>query len=36
MPNLSALEYAERGHFTWMRAFAGDVLYTEGMPGSHL
>lgn len=36
MQNLTALEYAERGHFTWMRAFAGDVLYTEGMPGSHM
>lgn len=36
MHNLSALAFAEKGTFTGMRAFAGDVLYTEGMPNSHM
>ncbi|MCO5978744.1 cyclic nucleotide-binding domain-containing protein [Ideonella oryzae] len=36
MPNTSALQFAEAGHHTQMRAFAGEVLYTEGMPADHL
>jgi CRP-like cAMP-binding protein len=32
----SALSYAERGRFSQLRAFAGDTLYTEGMPAPHL
>lgn len=36
MPHSPALAYAEAGGFSQMRAFAGDVLYTEGMPALHL
>jgi CRP-like cAMP-binding protein len=36
MPRESALQFAEHGQFSQVRAFAGDVLYTEGMPASHL
>lgn len=36
MPKMSALQFAEQGHFSQVRAFAGDVLYTEGMPSPHL
>lgn len=36
MSTSSALAFAESGSFTQMRAFAGDVLYTEGMPALHL
>ncbi|MEY4749513.1 MAG: hypothetical protein RIQ60_1727 [Pseudomonadota bacterium] len=36
MPRESALQFAENGQFSQVRAFAGDVLYTEGMPASHL
>ncbi|MBL8315197.1 MAG: Crp/Fnr family transcriptional regulator [Rubrivivax sp.] len=32
----SALSFAERGRFSQLRAFAGDMLYTEGMPAPHL
>jgi CRP-like cAMP-binding protein len=32
----SALQFAERGQFSQVRAFAGDTLYTEGMPAAHL
>ena len=32
----SLLRFAEKGNFSQMRAFAGDVLYTEGMPGTHM
>lgn len=34
MPSLSALPFAAQ--FSQVRAFAGDVLYTEGMPALHL
>lgn len=36
MPSLSALPFAAQGAFSQVRAFAGDVLYTEGMPALHL
>ena len=36
MPKLSALQVAEQGSFSQVRAFAGDVLYREGMPAPHL
>lgn len=36
MPRTSALPFAEQGPFSRVRAFAGDVLYTEGMPAPHL
>lgn len=36
MPKMSALQFAEQGRFSQVRAFAGDVLYTEGMPSPHL
>lgn len=36
MPTKSALPFAEHGKFSQVRAFAGDVLYTEGMPALHL
>lgn len=36
MPKMSALQFAEQGQFSQVRAFAGDVLYTEGMPSPHL
>ena len=36
MSHSPALAYAEAGGFSQMRAFAGDVLYTEGMPALHL
>ena len=32
----SALPFAQQGHFSQVRAFAGDVLFTEGMPAPHL
>ena len=35
MPKMSALQFAEQGPFSQVRAFAGDVLYTEGMPSPH-
>lgn len=35
-PGELALQFAERGHFSQVRAFAGEVLYTAGMPASHL
>lgn len=36
MHTSSLLRFAEKGNFSQMRAFAGDVLYTEGMPGTHM
>jgi CRP-like cAMP-binding protein len=36
MSRESALQFAERGQFSQVRAFAGDVLYTEGMPAAHM
>lgn len=36
MPRLSALQVAEQGSFSQVRAFAGDGLYREGMPAPHL
>lgn len=36
MPTTSALQFAEQGKFSQVRAFAGDVLYTEGMPAPHM
>lgn len=36
MPLPAALAFAEQGRFSQQRAFAGDVLYTEGMPALHL
>lgn len=36
MPTPSALQFAEQGKFSQVRAFAGDVLYTEGMPAPHM
>lgn len=36
MTRLSALPFAAQGQFSQLRAFAGDVLYTEGMPALHL
>lgn len=36
MSTSSALLFAEAGSFSQVRAFAGDVLYTEGMPALHL
>jgi len=36
MDHSPALAYAEAGGFSQMRAFAGDVLYTEGMPARQL
>ena len=36
MPHASLLQFAERHPFSQVRAFAGEVLYTEGMPASHL
>ena len=36
MPTSAALHFAEAGSFSQVRAFAGDVLYTEGMPALHL
>lgn len=36
MTRESALTFAETGRFSQLRAFAGDVLYTEGMPAPHL
>lgn len=36
MPRMSALQFAEQGGFSQVRAFAGDVLYREGMPAQHL
>lgn len=36
MPRESALQFAERGQFSQVRAFAGEVLYTEGMPAAHM
>lgn len=36
MPKKSALQFAADGKFSQVRAFAGDVLYTEGMPASRM
>jgi CRP-like cAMP-binding protein len=36
MPRDSALQFAESMQYSQVRAFAGDVLYTEGMPASHM
>ena len=36
MPKESALQFAERGQYSQARAFAGEVLYTEGMSASHM
>jgi CRP-like cAMP-binding protein len=36
MPRDSALQFAERGQFSQVRAFAGDVLYTAGMPADQM
>ena len=36
MQTESLLHFAETGQFSQIRAFAGDVLYTEGMPGTHM
>lgn len=36
MPTLSALQFAQQGPFSQVRAFAGDVLFKEGMPAAHL
>lgn len=36
MSKESALQFAERGRFSQARAFAGEVLYTEGMPATHM
>lgn len=30
------LQFAERGQYSQVRAFAGEVLYTEGMPALHM
>ncbi|EHR73752.1 cyclic nucleotide-binding protein [Burkholderiales bacterium JOSHI_001] len=35
-PTASALQFAERGHFSQVRAFAGEVLYTQDMPAGHM
>lgn len=35
MPTSAALAFCEAGSFSQVRAFAGDVLYTEGMPALH-
>jgi hypothetical protein len=35
MPGESALQFAERTCCSQVRAFAGDVLYTVGMPATH-
>lgn len=35
-PGQAALAFAQAGDFSQMRAFAGDVLYTEGMPAHQL
>ena len=35
-PKESALQFAERGQYSQVRAFAGEVLYTEGMPAAHM
>lgn len=36
MPSLSLLQHVEQRRFSQIRAFAGEVLYTEGMPATHL
>jgi CRP-like cAMP-binding protein len=36
MTTSSALPFAQQGRFSQVRAFAGDVLFTEGMPAPHL
>jgi len=36
MPTQSILQFAERGQYSQVRAFAGEVLYTEGMPALHM
>jgi CRP-like cAMP-binding protein len=36
MSKESALQFAERNHFSQIRAFANEVLYTEGMPAAHM
>lgn len=36
MQKMSALQFAERGRCSQIRAFSGDVLYTEGMSANHM
>lgn len=36
MPTESILHFAERGQYSQVRAFAGEVLYTEGMPALNM
>ena len=36
MPTESALQFTEEGQFSQVRAFAGEILYTEGMPAAHM
>lgn len=36
VPKALALQFAERGQFSQVRAFAGEILYTVGMPAAHM
>lgn len=36
MPKKSALQFAEQGQFSQSRAFAGQVLYAQGMAATHM
>ena len=36
MPHPTLLQFAEQNQFSQVRAFAGEVLYTGGMPAPHL
>ena len=36
MSKETALQFAEGGKYSQVRAFAGEILYTEGMPAAHM